>query len=128
MRDSEMFEQVAYEMGIDVKRVNAYFNFHWQQTKIELNNPTFDVYEIPFLGAFTMTFAKMRSTLKYELKSLKGKRKRLQKDPTNPKLIREFEAQKGYFKNLWKLKQEIYDEEFVRRKTRNGKKGNAKPS
>lgn len=128
MRESEMFEHVAYTMGIDVKKVIAYSNFHWQQAKVDLNNPTFDVLEIPFLGAFTMTFAKMRSTLKYELKALKRLKKKVEKDPTNSRLIKQFEAQKEYFKNLWKLKQELYDEEFVCRKTRNGKKRNGQSS
>lgn len=111
MLESELHKKVADELGIDLERVIAYDKEYWKNVKWEVNNPTWDVLELPFLGSFTITPAKMRSSLRYSLRILKRMRDKIKREAkagkTNTKLIRDFDVQKELFKNLWKLKQEL---------------------
>lgn len=108
MLESELYKKVANDLGISVERVRAYDKHYWKHVKLDLNNPTFDVLEIPFLGSFTITPAKLRSTLKFALRDLKRLRKKIRNDEEiSPKLVKNFEDDKQLFKALWKLRASV---------------------
>ena len=107
MRDSEIYKIVSQELGVDIKRVEEYDKKFWQNNKLELNNPDWDVYEIPFFGTWTMTKAKLHRTLKYELRLLKKSKASLLKKPNNTKLRIIYDAAILKFRELWKLKKEL---------------------
>lgn len=113
MTDRELHEKIAEELNIPLERVIAYDNFHWRQLKIDLNNPTFAVMEIPHLGTFTITRNKLYRTLYGRLTSLKNLRKKIQRAKRNPfKLIKKFEAEKEQFSNLWKLRNQMIENRY----------------
>lgn len=112
MLDREMYEIVSNQLDVDVKLVEELDKFFWKELKKDLNNPDADVIEVPFLGSFSITRAKMNSTIKYSLRILrkmKEKNIRLElKGKLHEKNIRDLEIQKELFRNLWRLKQKIY--------------------
>lgn len=113
MQEIDLYKTVAAKLNIDVQKVIEYDKLQWTNVKLDLNNPTFDILEIPFLGSFTMTRPKLISTLKFSLRILKRMRNKMRRNekqnkPNSAKLIRDMESQKKYFSNLWKLKQQIY--------------------
>lgn len=105
MLEADLYKKIASDMGISVDRVKAYDKHYWKHVKLDLNNPTFDVLEIPFLGSFTITPAKLRSTLKVNLNDLKRLRNKIRKsEEISPNLLRIFEDEKKLFKALWNLR------------------------
>jgi len=117
MLESEMYKKVAEELGISTDKVEAYDKLQWRNISYDLNNPSFDILEVPFLGSFTMTYSKILATLWYELRELKRMRDSLKrkkdKGQYDVKAEIKFEAKKLTFKHLWKLRKEIYDYPYI---------------
>lgn len=107
MSESEIHQKVANELNIDVNKVVEYDKKFWQHVKLSLNNPDFDVLEIPFFGSFTMTKPKLFRTLRFSIRILRKMNIRLNKNPENGKLRMDIKIQNELFNKLWKLKKEI---------------------
>lgn len=107
MTEQEIYNYVAEKFDIPVSRVAEYDKKFWEQIKYSLNHPSWDVLEVPFIGSWTITRAKMRRTLKYHISMLKRSRKNLQKLPDSPKVISTHKGNIEIFRELWKLKQEL---------------------
>lgn len=114
MLEHQIHQKVANDLGIPLERVKAYDALYWKQLKIDLNNPTFDVMEVPFLGSFTITPAKLRTTLKFALRDLKRLRKKISTfEEIPPNLVKHFETDKQLFKDLWKLREVVkFDDKY----------------
>ncbi len=108
MSELELHQRAAKELGVSLERVIEYDKLHWKCLKYDLNNPTFDVMEVPFFGAFKMTKPRFLKALRYSFRQLKGLNKKTKKYPHNEKLMKEYESAVILFKNLWKLKQQVY--------------------
>ena len=106
MTDDEMFKIVAKDLGLPVEKVKDIDRVQWNTIKSFLNNPSFDVLEIPQFCTFVIIQSRMRSTLRYSLRLLKQIKKKHIKYPNSAKYQREYETNKQLFKNLWKLKRE----------------------
>lgn len=110
MRDKDLYEQVAEQLNLSVKAVEEMDKFFWRNLKKMTNNPESDVIEIPFLGSLSITRAKLNSTMRFSLRNLRRMKKRVinKDDKYYDKKMKDFEIQKELFRNLWKLKNELY--------------------
>lgn len=106
MLQSEMYAKVSHSLNIPLDRVIEYDKQMWNFIRLSLNNPTFDVLEIPFLGSFSITKVKMGRTLRSSLIVIRKTRDKLARYPNNAQLKIRLENEKILFRNLWKLKQQ----------------------
>lgn len=106
MLQSEIYKKVADELNIPVERVVDYDKQMWNFIKVSLNNPTFDVMEIPFMGSFTITKVKIGRTLRSSLIILKRLKKKKEKYPDSKKISNDYEIQCKNFRALWNLKKQ----------------------
>lgn len=97
-----MYERVSRETGVPLQKVKEYDKIMWDFIKVSLNNPTFDVLEIPFMGSFTATLPRIRRTTFVALKRLKRLKAKHLRKPTD-KTKRDLEIQTEYFKRLLAL-------------------------
>src|SRR4051812_19327115 len=77
MLQSEIYKQVAHELGVPLERVIEYDKQMWNFIKLNLNNPTFDTFEISFFGSFNITKVKIGRTLRQSIIILKRMKKKI---------------------------------------------------
>lgn len=107
MTEAEIYKQVSRELEIPLDKVIAYDKALWNHMKSSLNNPYFDVLELPEFGTWVIISSRMRSTLKFELRRLRSIKKGYKKFPNSLKHKNQYEDGCKLFRSLWKLKQKL---------------------
>lgn len=105
MLQSEIYKKVSEDLNIPEYVIKEYDKQMWNFIKINLNNPTFDTLEIPFLGSFNITKVKMGRTLRQNLIILRRLKLKGLRKPNDRKIQLDIEIQTKQFRNLWNLKQ-----------------------
>lgn len=106
MTDQQIYQKVSKQLGVSVDKVAAYDKAQWNQIKMMLNNPCFDVLEVPMLCTWVVIPSRMNSTLKYSIRVMRKYKRALAEKPNSERTKAAFEDSKRLFKELWKLKKE----------------------